>query len=286
MARPEEPTHCCFDEWATHAARRARTRETSAKITAALVAALEEAGLRGRTVLDVGCGSGDLALATVARGADSATGFDLGPGAIREARSLATERGLSERTHFVVGDGAEIALPRADVVSLNRVLCCYPHIDALLANTLEAAGSVYGFTAPHDRGAIGLANRVSVSASPQRRLLILAEGTRSSDGHTARFKGGSFLLAIEAGLPVVPIAVIGTRKVMPKNRLRTEPAEVMLVVHDPIPAPALERPTARDAKAFADRVHRIVSQTVESRQFGASYPAPRTSNPHPAPRTI
>ena len=163
MARPEEPTHCCFDEWATHAARRARTRETSAKITAALVAALEEAGLRGRTVLDVGCGSGDLALATGARGADSATGFDLGPGAIREARSLATERGLSERTHFVVGDGAEIALPRADVVSLNRVLCCYPHIDALLANTLDAAGSVYGFTAPHDRGAIGLANRVSVS---------------------------------------------------------------------------------------------------------------------------
>jgi 16S rRNA G966 N2-methylase RsmD len=163
MTRPEEPTDCCFDEWATHAARRARTRETSAKITAALVAALEEAGLRGRTVLDVGCGSGDLALASIARGADSATGFDLGPGAIREARSLAAERGLSERTHFAIGDGAKIALPSADVVSLNRVLCCYPYVDALLANTLDAAGSVYGFTAPHDRGAIGLANRISVS---------------------------------------------------------------------------------------------------------------------------
>ena len=113
-------------------------------------------------MLDVGCGSGDLALAAVARGADEATGFDLGPGAIREARSLASERGLSERTHFEIGDGAEIALPRADVVSLNRVLCCYPHVDALLANTLDAAGSVYGFTAPYDRGAIGLANRISV----------------------------------------------------------------------------------------------------------------------------
>jgi 1-acyl-sn-glycerol-3-phosphate acyltransferase len=132
----------------------------------------------------------------------------------------------------------------------------------------------------------GILNRWRSLVSEGLSLLIFAEGTRSSDGHTARFKGGSFLLAIEAGLPVVPIAVIGTRKVMPKNRLRTEPAEVMLIVHDPIPAPALERPTARDAKAFADRVHRIVSQTVESRQFGASYPAPRTSNPHPAPRTI
>jgi hypothetical protein len=129
----------------------------------------------------------------------------------------------------------------------------------------------------------GILNRWRSLVSEGLSLLIFAEGTRSSDGHTARFKGGSFLLAIEAGLPVVPIAVIGTRKVMPKNRLRTEPAEVMLVVHDPIPAPALERPTARDAKAFADRVRRIVSQTVESRQFGASYPAARTS---PPPRTL
>ena len=111
-------------------------------------------------------------------------------------------------------------------------------------------------------------------------LLIFAEGTRSPDGHMARFKGGSFLLAIEAGLPVVPIAVIGTRQVMPKSRLRTEPADVMLIVHDPIPAPAIERPTARDAKRFADRVHAIVAHTVESRQFGTSHPLPSASNPH------
>jgi 1-acyl-sn-glycerol-3-phosphate acyltransferase len=115
--------------------------------------------------------------------------------------------------------------------------------------------------------------------------LIFAEGTRSPDGHTARVKGGSFLLAIEAGLPVVPIAVIGTRRVMPKSRLRTEPADVMLIVHDPIPAPAIERPTARDAKRFADRVHAIVAHTVESRQFGTSHPLPNASNPHPAPST-
>jgi len=97
-------------------------------------------------------------------------------------------------------------------------------------------------------------------------LMIYAEGTRSPDGHVARFKGGSFLLAIEAGLPVVPVAVIGTRRVMPKGRLRTEPADVTLVVHDPIQPPPLEAPTARDAKAFADRVHSVVAATVERRQ--------------------
>jgi hypothetical protein len=54
------------------------------------------------------------------------------------------------------------------------------------------------------------------------------------------------------------------------------------VIHDPIPSPAIERPTPRDAKAFADRVHAVVSQTVEARQFGRVAPG----TPHLAPRTV
>jgi 1-acyl-sn-glycerol-3-phosphate acyltransferase len=97
-------------------------------------------------------------------------------------------------------------------------------------------------------------------------LMIYAEGTRSPDGHVARFKGGSFLLAIQAGLPIVPVAVVGTRRVMPKGRLRTEPASVRLVVHDPIQPPPLEHPTARDAKALAMRVRSIIADSVEKLQ--------------------
>ncbi len=151
---------CCFDEWAASNAKKARSQETTAAITAALLDALDEAGLEGRTVLDVGCGTGDLALAALGRGARSAVGFDLGSGAIANARALAQERGLSERATFQVGDGSQVALPRSDVVVLNRVVCCYPSADALLANTLGAAGSVFGFTAPIDRGPVGLYNRV------------------------------------------------------------------------------------------------------------------------------
>jgi 1-acyl-sn-glycerol-3-phosphate acyltransferase len=98
-------------------------------------------------------------------------------------------------------------------------------------------------------------------------LIIYAEGTRSWDGRVARFKAGSFLLAIQAGLPIVPLAVIGTRQVMPKGRLRTEPANVALVIHDPIPPPEVANPTVRDAKALADRVHAVVAATVGARQF-------------------
>jgi magnesium-protoporphyrin O-methyltransferase len=163
MREPEETAECCFDAWAAYDARRARTRETSARITGALVAALEDIGLHERTLLDIGCGSGDLALAAIARGARNATGFDLGPGAIQTARSLASERGLADRVRFEVGDGAVVDLPHADVVTLNRVLCCYPRAEALLTNTLAAAGAIYAFTAPYDRGVRGAWNRIATS---------------------------------------------------------------------------------------------------------------------------
>ena len=95
---------------------------------------------------------------------------------------------------------------------------------------------------------------------------LLCEGTRSWDGRVAKFKAGSFLLAIQAGLPIVPVAAIGTRQVMPKGRLRTEPADVGLVIHDRIQPPAISNPTARDAKALADKVHDVVAATVDARQ--------------------
>jgi 1-acyl-sn-glycerol-3-phosphate acyltransferase len=116
----------------------------------------------------------------------------------------------------------------------------------------------------------GILTRWRALVSEGLSLIIFAEGTRSPDGRVARFKAGSFLLAIEAGLPVVPVAVIGTRAVMPKGRLRTEPADVALVVHDPIQPPALDAPTSQDAKALADRVYAIVAATVDERQFASA----------------
>ena len=112
----------------------------------------------------------------------------------------------------------------------------------------------------------GILGRWRALVSEGLSLLIFAEGTRSRDGRVARFKAGSFLLAIEAGLPIVPLAVIDTRQVMPKGRLRTEPADVRLIVHDPIRPPAIAAPTTQDAKALADRVHAIVADAVDKLQ--------------------
>jgi SAM-dependent methyltransferase len=165
MAMEERPEPCCFDEWAVHSASRARKRGVGAPITGRMLEALGRQGLDGRTMLDVGCGTGDLALASLQRGAEHATGIDLAGGAVEQARTLAAERGLADRASFSVGDGAVAPLERHDVVALNRVLCCYPSVDPLLANTLGAAGAVFAYTAPIHTGLMGRFNRISIAFS-------------------------------------------------------------------------------------------------------------------------
>jgi 1-acyl-sn-glycerol-3-phosphate acyltransferase len=86
-------------------------------------------------------------------------------------------------------------------------------------------------------------------------LLVFPEGSRTRDGSVGRFKGGVFLLAIENGWPIVPISLVGTRSVMPAGRLMTCPADVALIVHDPIPTSGLSRDEAR---ALAEQVRGVV----------------------------
>lgn len=65
-------------------------------------------------------------------------------------------------------------------------------------------------------------------------LLIYAEGTRSPDGELLPFKKGGFVLAIQAGVPVIPLTICGSREVLPKGSLRIRPGVITVVVGDPI----------------------------------------------------
>jgi SAM-dependent methyltransferase len=162
---PEEHPSCCFDEWAAYTAKRARRKGKAAPVTVSMVDALAAAGLEGRTVLDAGCGSGDLSLAALEHGASGATGLDLGRGAIEIAVRVARERGLSDRARFEVGDASSASLPRSDVVVVHRVICCYPDATNLVANTLSVTGDLYAFTAPVDHGLVGALNRLTTWVS-------------------------------------------------------------------------------------------------------------------------
>jgi 1-acyl-sn-glycerol-3-phosphate acyltransferase len=95
-------------------------------------------------------------------------------------------------------------------------------------------------------------------------LIIFPEGTRSRDGRLGKFKGGSLLLAMQAGLPVVPLSVIGSRHVMRKGELTTRPGHVRLVVHDPIETVATTEPATAEVRALANRVRAVIQPPVEA----------------------
>ena len=110
-----------------------------------------------------------------------------------------------------------------------------------------------------DNPGAGVLKRMARLIGRGHSLIVFPEGTRSVDGTVGRFKGGLFLLAIDARLPVVPVAIHGSRFVMRKGRLWVCPGAVELVVHDAIATDGLSRDEAR---ALAEQVRAIVSRQL------------------------
>jgi 1-acyl-sn-glycerol-3-phosphate acyltransferase len=108
----------------------------------------------------------------------------------------------------------------------------------------------------------GILNRWRGLVADRISLIIFPEGTRSADGRVGRFKAGSFLLALEAGLTIVPLSISGSIDVMKKGHLTTRPARVRLVVHPPIAAPIVASPSVADARDLARRIEDIVRAGV------------------------
>jgi 1-acyl-sn-glycerol-3-phosphate acyltransferase len=77
-------------------------------------------------------------------------------------------------------------------------------------------------------------------------VLIFPEGTRSTDGQIIAFKKGGFVLAVDAGVPIVPIVISGTRAVMPKGRLLIESRDVVMEILAPIDTSGYTRKTKED----------------------------------------
>jgi 1-acyl-sn-glycerol-3-phosphate acyltransferase len=98
-------------------------------------------------------------------------------------------------------------------------------------------------------------------------LIVFPEGTRSPDGRVGRFKAGSFLLALEVGLPIVPISVVGSRFVMRKRQLTTRPGDVMLRIHPIVTVKDADwKPTIRAARELAAKVRAMIASDVEAQE--------------------
>jgi 1-acyl-sn-glycerol-3-phosphate acyltransferase len=64
--------------------------------------------------------------------------------------------------------------------------------------------------------------------------VVYPEGTRSRDGRLLPFKKGAFIMAIDAGVPVVPVTISGCTKIMPKGEVKIFPSTIYITVHEPL----------------------------------------------------
>lgn len=132
--------------------RRYRRRGADA-ITKLLLTELRHWPLEGASILDVGGGIGVIGMELADSGVGSATVVEASPAYFELARSEVESRYGSRPTQFVVGDFAAMAakLPDADVVTLDRVVCCYPDAEGLLRAAAERARRLVAFTYPRNR---------------------------------------------------------------------------------------------------------------------------------------
>ncbi|PLX47807.1 MAG: 1-acyl-sn-glycerol-3-phosphate acyltransferase [Desulfobulbaceae bacterium] len=91
---------------------------------------------------------------------------------------------------------------------------------------------------PIDRSS-GRKSMVSLNEAAQRikggcSVVIFPEGTRSVDGNLLDFKAGGMMIAIKAGVGVVPMAICGTRHILPKGKILPRAGEVVIRLGDPL----------------------------------------------------
>lgn len=96
-------------------------------------------------------------------------------------------------------------------------------------------------------------------------LGIFPEGTRSTDGKVHQFKTGGLTLAAEAGVPVLPVAIEGTGRLLPKGALAVRRGTIRIKVFPPVPPEE-----ARDRKQLAERLETTIRSFIETDTHGGS----------------
>ena len=87
----------------------------------------------------------------------------------------------------------------------------------------------------HGRKAVQSLDEAARRIADGTSVIIFPEGTRSPDGSLHQFKAGAMVLAIKAGVELVPVGIVGTHQVLPKGRLLVRPGRVEIRVGEPIP---------------------------------------------------
>jgi 1-acyl-sn-glycerol-3-phosphate acyltransferase len=109
-----------------------------------------------------------------------------------------------------------------------------------------------------------MAEAARILGEGAKSVLIYPEGTRSIDGQMQEFKDGAALLAIKAGLPILPAAVVGTNCVLPSKGVVIRSAKVELRVGEPVETAGLSvKDRERVTREIEERVRQLQRRTVE-----------------------
>ena len=92
-------------------------------------------------------------------------------------------------------------------------------------------------------------------------VMIFPEGTRSRDGNIRSFKKGGFVMAVDSGVPIVPVILKGTRSIMAKSSLRINRGAVDLQIAKPIETAGFSRETK---EGLMEKVRSVICQKFES----------------------
>jgi len=113
----------------------------------------------------------------------------------------------------------------------------------------------------HGRKALQSLDEAARRIADGTSVIIFPEGTRSPDGKLGQFKAGAMVLAIKAGVPVVPVAIVGTHQVLAKGRLLVRPGRVEIRVGAPI---ATTEYTVKQKQELAERLQGQVAELLGS----------------------
>lgn len=149
---------------------------------------------------------------------------------------------VSNHASHLDGPALAVALPRPIFFVAKKELARIP----VFGQALMAIGTVIV-----DRGRSEKARRQMQRALDRIRqgrwVAVFAEGTRSRDGRVAPFKKGGFHLAIDAQVPIVPIAIRGSHAILPKGAAHPRrPGTIEIVVGEPIPVEGLGKESLPD----------------------------------------
>ncbi len=131
---------------------KAYRKDGPAETTRILIDALTDLGVDEYTLLDIGGGVGAIQHAMLSAGASAATAVEASTAFVRAARNQAAELGWSDQVEVRHGDFVDLAeeLELHDLVTLDRVICCYHDMESLVSLSAARAGKLYGVVYPRD----------------------------------------------------------------------------------------------------------------------------------------